>query len=182
MRIITAGHDGRPDNQRSVVFRKGRDAMVRHLQHPDPPHPQQLKVLVIPKINPGYFDDIFWPTMCDDVTAAVLDIAHVEVACLLPGMDTEAEIALIRTATLLISIHGTLSILGLFARDGTVLLTVGPAKRDPSPKELDFLPYVTHIQTLFFAYNEEREDFPAMIRYVLHLSAVNINQTLDEYV
>jgi hypothetical protein len=156
------------DKQRAVTLRKGRDAIVRSLNLHDKPSPQGLSVMVLTKHT--------WPTMCEDITTMVhkqLLMEDIPIMCIDPGMfSAEDEIELMQSATLIVAVHGTVSLMSLFAKDGAVVISIG---QEGEPlKDGQTLPYATHIKALYTT--EERvESMPSLIRYGLFTAASNFD-------
>jgi hypothetical protein len=166
-----------PDKHRAIALRKGRDAIIKHLPKGDFISPHSLKVVIISKRNPGHLSDNFWSNMCSDVTPIINSIANVEVYCLEENLSIEEEIRVIRTATLIISEHGTVAYLALFAHDGAVLINISTQQ---DLKDIHVLPFTTHIR-VFYTTLDVPEEFPPLLRYGLHLAATNFNLSLEDY-
>lgn len=159
-------HLGYVDRQRGISLRKGRDVIIKNLNLQDPP-PVTLSVVVLTKENN-------WPTMCVDIETMIVSQMQMEnlpIQCIAPGdFSVEEEIKWMQSATVIVAIHGTISELALFARDGTVLISIG--QENERLKEGQSLPYATHIKTLYTT-EERTESLPSLIRYALFSAATN---------
>lgn len=178
------------DKQRAVTLRKGRDLIIKHLQN-NPKHllykelevyEDELFVLVLPKNNPGFQEDVLWPNMCEDILALLQGLnvgvgkGVTKVVCSPSGyLPREMEMTLINKAAVIVAEHGTLSLLaGFYGSDGTVLITVGT---NDAIKSAETLPFALHIYVLYTTM-EKLESLPSLLRYGLHLAAKNRNITL----
>jgi len=78
----------------------------------------------------------------------------------------EEEIRQVQRAKVLVSVHGTISYMALFTRDGTQQISVA------SPKELkenQILLYATHVNTLYLTWNR-LDELPGLLLHALSLS------------
>ena len=164
-----------PDKHRAIALCRGRDAIVQHLSHDTLLPPDRVKVVIIPKRNPGHQLDNFWSDMCSDLTPIIASIANVEIHCLEPNLSVEEEIQLIRSATLIVCEHGTVAYLALFAHDGAVLINISTQK---DLKDIHILPFTTHIRVYYTTLDVPEELLP-MLRYGLHVAARNFNLLLE---
>lgn len=170
---IIIGHGGSlsmayVDKQRGVTLRKGRDAIIKNLNLQDMPPPKGLSVIVLTKPKTLRM-------MCEDIENMVhsrLQMEDIPIICINPGdFSMEEEIELIQSATLIVAVHGTTSDLSLFARNGTVLISIG--QENEQLKEGQTLLYATHINT-FYTTEERTRSLPNLIRYGLFLAATNL--------
>ena len=169
---VIMGHGGSLNNrfvlkERGITLRKGRDLIIQNLNMTNNIPPSGLSVMVLTKPPT-------WPTLCADIETMVYTQLHLDeipVLCVNPGdFALEDELELIQSATLLVAVHGTVSLLSLFARDGAILIAIGEEKE--TFKDGQTLLYATHIQT-YFTTVERMDSLPSLIRYGLFLAASN---------
>ena len=183
------------DKQRAVTLRKGRDLIMQNVYNSNrignelDSIKDQFFVLILPKNNPGFQEDVLWPNMCEDVHSMLRSLgvsvkgvadgagAGVGVVCNPSGsLRREVEMGLINQAAFIIAEHGTLSLLaGFYGGDGTVLVTVGT---NDAIKSAETLPYALHLHVLFTTM-ERMDSMQSLLRYGLHLAATNRNITLE---
>jgi hypothetical protein len=161
-----------PDIQKGRVARKARDAIFSHMHNYDLKPPNRLKVLVIPKsVRPGI------PNLCKNITALVNEFSSVDVFCLDVSLSIEDEIAYISEFPFVVVEAGTTAYLSVFTHDGTVVLAIGQKEL---VKEMDILPYFTHVKVFFSVY-ESAQEMTSMLRYCLHLSASAFQFSFKDY-
>jgi hypothetical protein len=123
----------------------------------------------------GFLGDVLWPDMCEDISTMLHDAKvhnEVEVVCAYTGLLTvEQEIIMVKSSPLIIAAHGTLSLLGMFASDDTVVLSVGENDGIKCP---NLMLYASHIHVLFTTV-ERRNELPQLLRYGLHLAATHFH-------
>lgn len=177
-----AFRDTRFDLHRGNVIRKGRNAIHRNFLQVYPSsesysRPISLFILVLPKINPGFQNDILWgESMCADIEKLVhveLNMPFIPVMCAHGGsLPLSSEISLVQASPLIIAEHGSVSIpAAVYANDDTVVVAIGE-KRHIKCAYLNRIPYIH----LLFAIIEERETtLPGIVQYAIHLAAKNFN-------
>ena len=168
----------RPEPHFGIYLRKGRDAIVKHLQR-DIPRPTRLAVMVLPKHEPGHTSSgLLGSGLCESVRTVVEGLVRgVEVGCVCFNVGVEEEMNLVRTATLIISEDGTVAYAGLFAHDGAVQIVLSAKEH---VKESHTLPYASHVKVLF-ATLDDPDELLGTIRYGLHLAATNFDVRLEEH-
>ena len=160
-----------PDKYRAFALRKCRDAVMRNIPQDTREPPRLMRVLVIPKRSFGHTSVDMWTDFCDDINSIVEGIADVAIECLPEGLSPQDEIIAVRSATVIISEHGTVAYLALFAHDGAVLLDVSTKE---NLKDIHILPFTTHVR-VFYTTLDVPSEFPGMVRYCLHVASENFN-------
>jgi hypothetical protein len=99
--------------------------------------------------------------------AKLPEYEHFKVECFVPSDQTfEEEIRQVSRAKVLVSVHGTISYMALFSRDGTQQISIANPKE---LKENQILLYATHVNTLYLTWNR-MEKLPGVLLHALTLS------------
>jgi hypothetical protein len=145
------------DLSRPIYMREFRDFVLRRIyaqKHISPP-PQENMILVGLR-TVGAAGGALINDLCAQVTNAFSHIPVYNttfvVKCIVPSaMSFEDEIFHAQRAKIIVTMHGTISYLSLFSRDGTQQLSIAHPKEF---KENQILLYSTHFQTLYLNWDE----------------------------
>lgn len=114
--------------------------------------------------------------LCDAVTKALLNNneynKRYKVECFIPSdLTFEDEILTIQRAKIIISVHGTISYMSLFSKDGTQTISIANPKE---LKENQILLYATHFHTLYLTW-DKMNNLPGLIHHALSSSDAYFN-------
>lgn len=143
------------DLSRGLYFRDFRDYVLSRIKREEVVSPPQENLILVGLRTVGSAGGAIINDLCSKVKASILQIEeykskfHVE--CFVPSdLSFEEEIRQVRRAKVLVSVHGTITYMVLFARDGTQQISVA------SPKELkenQMLLYATHFHTMYLTWD-----------------------------
>lgn len=106
--------------------------------------------------------------LCDSVTKALRDNTayhkRFRVECFVPSdLTFEDEIRQVQRAKVIVSVHGTISYMALFTRDGTQQISIANPKE---LKENQILLYATHFHTLYLTW-DKMQRLPGLLHHAL---------------
>lgn len=141
------------DLTRALYFREFRDHVVGRIKEAMPP---QENLILVGLRTVGSAGGSIINDLCAQVTKALQKIDTYKdkyrVECFVPSdLSFEDEIKQVQRAKVLVSVHGTISYMVLFTRDGTEQISIA------SPKELkenQMLLYATHFNTLYLTWDK----------------------------
>ena len=152
------------DSSRAAMLRKFRDYVIQRMEKmmgkafPEP----QNRILVGIR-GPGHTQEVM-PDLCELINHQYKQervlfptLESYEIVCIMnQDLSLEEEISYVRSSKILISEHGTISHMSLFARDGTQqIVLVNP--KDNRYKEHNVLMYVTHVHVMFHSLGKMEE-------------------------
>ena len=148
--------------------------MIINSQHTPNPHPNpdpSILRLLIP--IPGFNKDFGpgWPTLCDDVRELIGNLSTLPtVKCIDPSSQSIlAQVIDAQEASIIVAEHGTLSYSALYARDGTILITIGSELHLKEPHVLSFITYL-HV---FYMVYERKNDLEGLVHHAFQLLVKN---------
>lgn len=164
------------DLTRGVILREFRDYVVNRVPKPIPP--QENIVLVGLRVQ-GSAGGAMINNLCEETKKALGASPYDNtwrVECIIPSeLGLYDEICAVQRAKVIISVHGTISYMSLFTRDGTQTISIA----NPSElKENQILLYATHFQTLYLTWNR-LEQLPALLEHTLSQSDAFHNDKSD---
>ena len=153
------------DFQRAVTVRQGRNAILRNLGIVgNATRSENMTILVLLR-GPGLNGGALWPTLCKDVKAICQKLnSTMTVICSTPASQSVADQASdAQDADIIVAEHGTVSYSCLYAKDGTVVISIGQKKEIKEPQ---ILMYLTHV-TVFFMVVEHKGDLEGLIHHAI---------------
>jgi hypothetical protein len=165
------------DLTRGVILREFRDYVLKRLPMALPP--QENLVLVGLRVQ-GSAGGAMIDNLCDQVKQAVSVSPYDDkytVECFVPSeLGLYDEICAVQRAKVIISVHGTISYMALFTRDGTQQISIA----NPTElKENQILLYATHFHTLYLTWNRLKQ-LPALLEHSLSQAEAFHNDHTDE--
>lgn len=161
------------DLSRGAVMRQFRDFVVKRIGKRKGLYPPpQEDIILVGLRTPGAAGGALIDDLCGHVTKALSTLSDAysskfKVECIVPStMSFEDEIFHAQKAKLIVTLHGTISYLAMFARDGTQQLSIANPKE---LKENQMLLYATHIETLYLTW-DKLEQLSAVLEHSLFLS------------
>lgn len=161
------------DLSRGLYFRAFRDYVLNRVMKSKPSMPQQEHLILVGLRTVGSAGGSIIQDLCQKTKLALQQVDDPEhrqrfkIECFVPSdLSFEDEIAMVRRAKVLISVHGTITYMVLFARDGTQQISVA------SPKELkenQMLLYATHFHTMYLTWDKMGQ-LPGVLEHALTLS------------
>ena len=159
------------DLTRAIVLRDFRDFVLARLNISEPDGPGAVRarerLVVVGLRVAGSAGGVLIKDLCGTVGRAMAEAdprGLYRVECLHPSeLGFRDEILAVRRARILVSVHGTISYLSLFSRDGTQQLSIA------SPKELkenQILPWAAHFRLLYLTWNR-MDSLSALLRLCL---------------
>ena len=169
-RTLVAGHGSTfglksVELARAVLVRDFRDLLLTRLVLPAAP---QENLVLVGMRTPGAAGGKIINDLCTRVRDAVARLGEFystkyRVECFVPAeVSLEQEVAMVRRAKVLVSVHGTISYLSLFARDGTQQVSIADPKEY---KENQILLYLSHVQMVYLTWDRIQG-----LQAVLHLA------------
>lgn len=158
------------DLSRGLLFREFRDFVLSRIKRPQPK--QENRILVGLR-TVGSAGGAILNDLCGNVKKAFQRLPEAmtskfHVSCFVPSdLSFEDEIAEVQRAKVLISVHGTITYMALFSRDGTQQISLA------SPKELkenQMLLYATHFNTLYLTWDKMDQQLSGVLLHALTLS------------
>lgn len=157
------------DLSRALFLREFRDFTLNRIPMSMPP---QEDLILVGLRTVGSAGGKIINELCDAAKAAVKElhkygINKYRLVCFTPSdLSFEREIMQIQRAKVIISVHGTISYMSLWARDGTVQISIANPKE---LKENQILIYATHFQTLYLTW-DKMERLPGVLHHAVTLS------------
>jgi hypothetical protein len=162
------------DLSRGLYYRQFRDYIVQKKIHWEKPFPPKAENLILVGVRTiGSAGGAVINDLCDLVKTAKEKLHNIEyktkysVECFIPSdLSFEEEIYQVQRAKVIISVHGTITYMALFSKDGTQQISVA------SPKELkenQMLLYGTHFHTLYLTW-DKLEQLAGLLEHSLNLS------------
>lgn len=153
------------DLSRAVIFREFRDYVLKRIKKKFPP---QEDLILVGLRTVGSAGGKIIHELCDNSKRALNSIpdfsTRFKVECFVPSdLSFEDEILQIQRAKVVLSVHGTISYMSLFSREGTQQISVA------SPKELkenQMLLYATHFHTYYLTW-DNMEKLPGLLHHAL---------------
>lgn len=169
-RTLVAGHGSTfglksVELARSVLVRDFRDVLLARLALPAAP---QENLVLVGMRTPGAAGGKIINDLCARVKEALARLddfysSKFKVECFVPAEVTlEQEVAMVRRAKVIVSVHGTISYLSLFSRDGTQQISIADPKEY---KENQILLYLSHLQMVYLTWDKIQG-----LQSVLHLA------------
>ena len=164
------------DYHRTTSIRQGRDNVLQNLglkvTSTKPITTLMILVLISGRgINGGSkgkgWYKMDWPTLCDDVSALISNLSAIPIVkCVDPSTQSIlAQVIDAQEASIIVAEHGTLSYAALWARDETILITIGS---ELHIKEPHVLPFVTYLHVFYMVY-EHKNDLEGLVHHAFQL-------------
>lgn len=160
------------DLSRAILYREFRDFVLDRLtkKHGFVEPPQEDLILVglrtVGSAGGSLINDLCSRTKAG-LEGLIKQFPSYRVECFVPSdYGFKEEIQMVRRAKVLISVHGTISYLSLFSRDGTIQISVA------SPKELkenQMLLYITHFHAFYLTW-DKLQKLPGLMEHALNLA------------
>lgn len=158
-RTLVAGHGSTfglksVDLSRAVVVREFRDYVVGSM--PSDMIQAQENIILVGLRTQGAAGGKIVNDLCSRVKDALAKLdefytARYRVECFVPAeLSLYQEITMVRRARVLVSVHGTISYMSLFSRDGTQQISITDPKEH---KENQILLYLTHIYMVYLQWD-----------------------------
>ena len=168
------------DYQRTTSIQQGRDNILKNLglEATSTKPVTSLTILVLMTgrgINRGRkgkgWYKMDWPTLCDDVRELIGNLSTLPtVKCIDPSSQSIlAQVIDAQEASIIVAEHGTLSYSALYARDGTILITIGSELHLKEPHVLSFITYL-HV---FYMVYERKNDLEGLVHHAFQLLVKN---------
>lgn len=159
------------DLSRALFLRAFRDFVLTRLLSSGPAMPPQENLVLVGLRTVGSAGGRIINELCEASTQALEKNRHFgrryKVECFVPSdLSFEDEIRQVQRAKVVVSVHGTISYMVLFTRDGTQQISIA------SPKELkenQILLYATHFHTLYLTWDHVKE-LPGLLHHSLTLA------------
>lgn len=143
------------DLTRAWYFREFRDFVLQRNKIPVPTKQEDLILVGLRTVGSAGGGII--NNLCDLIKKAHEELTDIElkskykVECFTPSiLSLQDEIVQVQRAKVLISVHGTISYMSLFARDGTQQISIANPKE---LKENQMLIYATHFHTMYLTWD-----------------------------
>ncbi len=161
------------DLSRAVLLRDFRNYVVDRMlkMYPHVKLPPQENLILVGMRTVGSAGGDIIHDLCHQVTSALNKLTQYKdkytVKCVVPSdLSFESEIAEASRAKVIITVHGTISYLSYFARDGTQQISLSNPKE---LKENQNLLYATHFNTLYLNW-DRMHDLSGVIEHSLDMS------------
>lgn len=158
------------DLSRALFLRDFRDFVLDRISHTMPP---QEDLILVGLRTVGSAGGKIIHELCDVAKKAVKALPphlhHYRLECFTPSdLTFEREIMEVQRAKIVISVHGTISYLSLFTRDGTQQISVA----NPNElKENQILLYATHFHTHYLTWDKlDQGLLPGLLHHTVLLS------------
>lgn len=162
---------------RGYFFREFRDYVLKRIKLKAPEVSKEKDYMILVGLRTvGSAGGSIIHDLCDQVKASLQHISNdlyrqkYYVQCFVPSdQGFVQEIEWVQKAKIIISVHGTISYMSLFSRDGTIQLSIA----NPNElKENQMLLYATHFQTLYLTWDKMKE-LTGTLEYAISLSEAN---------
>ena len=161
------------DLSRGYFLKEFRDFVLQRLvkRLPHVVLPPQEDLILVGMRTVGSAGGKVINDLCESVGAALKahpDFnAKYKVECFVPSdLTFEDEIRQVQRAKVIVSVHGTISYMSLFSRDGTQQISIANPKE---LKENQILLYATHFHTLYLTW-DKMQRLPGLLYHSLSLS------------
>lgn len=158
------------DLSRALFLREFRDYTIKRIlaRNPQMTMPAQEDLVLVGLRTVGAAGGKIINEICDAVTTALRDNAEFntrfKVECFVPSdLSFEEEIRQVQRAKVIVSVHGTISYMSLFSRDGTQQISIANPKE---LKENQILLYATHFHTLYLTW-DKMQRLPGLLHHAL---------------
>jgi hypothetical protein len=155
------------DLTRAVILREFRDFVIKKL---NPPPPPQENLILVALRTVGTAGGSLVSDLCNIVKNSIVDnkfLSDYTVECIVPtDLDFTREIYFVHRAKVLISVHGTISYLSMFAREGTQQIIIAHPKE---LKENQILLWATHFRSIYLTWDKLRL-LNSIIEHAVNLS------------
>jgi hypothetical protein len=157
------------DLSRGYFFREFRDYVLKRIPRKQP---EQENLVLVGLRTVGSAGGAIIADLCHRVKRSMEDVSEIyrdkfKVECFIPSnLQLDDEIAQVQRAKVLISVHGTITYMSLFSRDGTQQISLA------SPKELkenQMLLYATHFNTMYLTW-DKMDQLTGVLEHALTLS------------
>eukprot|EP01038_Epipyxis_sp_PR26KG_P006909 gene6909-9461_t len=151
------------DLTRAIILRDFRDHVLKRI----PEGPKLENLILVGLRTVGTAGGSLINDLCGHVKSAAASFTDYRVECMVPtDLDFVQEIHYVRTAKIVISVHGTVSYLSMFARDGTQQIVVANPKEF---KENQILLWATHFHALYLGW-DRLKSLQGLIHHAISLS------------
>jgi hypothetical protein len=161
------------DLSRGYFLREFRDYVLKRLvkRNPSIVLPPQENLVLVGLRTVGAAGGKVINELCDATKDALKGDARFnqkfKVECFVPSdLTFEDEIRQVQRAKVIVSVHGTISYMSLFAKDGTQQISIANPKE---LKENQILLYATHFHTLYLTW-DKLKNLPGVLHHSLTLS------------
>jgi len=161
------------DLSRGYFLREFRDFVLQRLvvRLPHVKLPPQENLILVGMRTVGSAGGKVINDLCEAVTSGLLAQEEYrdkyKVECFVPSdLTFEDEIRQVQRAKVIVSVHGTISYMSLFSRDGTQQISIANPKE---LKENQILLYATHFNTLYLTW-DKMQRLPGLLYHSLSLS------------
>ena len=161
------------DLSRGYFLKEFRDFVLQRLvkRLPHVVLPPQEDLILVGMRTVGSAGGKVINDLCESVGAALKAhpdfSAKYKVECFVPSdLTFEDEIRQVQRAKVIVSVHGTISYMSLFSRDGTQQISIANPKE---LKENQILLYATHFHTLYLTW-DKMQRLPGLLYHSLSLS------------
>jgi hypothetical protein len=152
---------------RAAIMRDFRDFTLRRIVQQGHVLPPQENLILVGLRVPGCAGKAIIDNLCDLVKLALLKVEYglkekYEVLCVVPSdYSLVEEIKLAQRAKVIITVHGTISYLSLFTREGTQQISLASPKEY---KENQILMWTTHSQLTYLSWDRLDELYSVLAR------------------
>lgn len=158
------------ENTRGIIVRELRDYILNNKLPKDLLNSKQEDLILVGLRTVGTAGGAVIPDLCNTVTNALQQLPlykdKYRIECFVPShLSFEDEVKMVRRAKILVSVHGTISYMSLFTRDGTQYVSIADPKEF---KENQTLLYLTHLYLLYITWDRLES-----LKYVLERSIEN---------
>jgi hypothetical protein len=161
------------DLSRGYFLREFRDFVLKRMvaRSPHLTLPPQENLVLVGLRTVGAAGGKVINELCDATTAALKENSEFNtrfrVECFVPSdLSFEEEIRQVQRAKVIVSVHGTISYMSLFSRDGTQQISIANPKE---LKENQILLYATHFHTLYLTW-DKMQRLSGLLHHSLALS------------
>jgi len=150
---------------RAVLVREFRDVVLKKMEAAGQRFPPQENLILVGQRTPGAAGGRIINDLCSRVKDALTKLdsyyaAKFTIECFVPAeVSLEQEVATVRRSKVLISVHGTISYIALFCRDGTQQISIADPKEY---KENQILLYLTHTHLRYLTWDKIHQ-LPAVL-------------------
>lgn len=150
---------------RAVFLREFRDFVLKRMEAAGHVSPPQENLILVGQRTSGAAGGRIINDLCSRVKDALSKLdsyytSKFSVECFVPAeVSLEQEVATVRRAKVLVSVHGTISYFALFCRDGTQQISIADPKEY---KENQILLYLTHTHLRYLTWDKIHQ-LPAVL-------------------
>ncbi len=169
------------DLSRGYFFREFRNYVLNRIQYKPPsnPDPTDENLILVGLRTVGSAGGAIINDLCEQVKTALQQVDEIRyrskfnVKCFVPSdLGFVEEVEMVQKAKVIISVHGTISYMSLFSRDGTIQISLAHPKE---LKENQMLLYATHFTTLYLTWDRINQ-LSGVLEHALALSEANYEQ------